>query len=117
MRKKTAREYYEKAIDQKIDNSEYRYYQGLALQKTGKKTEAKSVFEEVLKLGEERLQRIDEVDYFTKFGSGLSRDKRLARAHFTKALGLLGLGQKEEAAKAFEKALKLDQGLAWAKVF
>lgn len=117
MRKKPAREYFEKAVDQKLNNSEYQYYQGLALQKLGREAEAKTVFEEVRQLGEERLKRIDEVDYFAKFGAGPSREKRLARAHFTRALGLLGLGQEGAAREALKKAAGMDQSLIWAKIF
>lgn len=116
-KKKMARSYYEKAVDQQLGDSEYRYYQGLALEKLGRKEEAKKAFKQVATLGAERLRRIDEVDYFAKFGAGLSREKRLARAHFTRGLGLLGQGERAAATEAFAQALELDQGLVWARVY
>lgn len=90
--------------------SESQYYHGLALRKLGRTDEAGPVFEQLVKEGEERLQREAAPDYFAKFGGRDSERGRKAEAYFLQGLGRLGQGRPADARAAFAQALAQDPG-------
>ena len=90
-------------------------YQGLAKKKLGKTIEANSKFYKLLDYGERYL--FDQVhrDYFAVslpdfiiFKEDMNK-KNKVHCYYLIGLANLGLGNREEAKKAFEKALELDQ--------
>lgn len=87
--------------------SETAFYRGLALRKLGREDEAKTIFENLVKTGEEQLTRGDTPDYFAKFGERQSERVRQAGAHYLIALGRLGLGETAGADAAFKQVLEL----------
>ncbi len=72
------------------------YYQALALRKLGRREQADSLCEELIRTGKE-LEANEGADYFAKFGDKLSGAQRQARAHRLQSLGLQGKGQFEIA--------------------
>ena len=93
------------------------YFQALAYQKLKNNSNADKLFEDLIRLGEKKLIQIDEIDFFSKFGEGESKQKRQASAYFIKGLGYLGKGSKKQAGELFQKVIQLDAGHIWAKKF
>ena len=83
------------------------YFRARALQKLGRKAEAKPIFKALVKTGEEQLTQGEGPDYFAKFGEKTSERVRQANAHYLIGLGQLGLGEKQKANVSFHKALEL----------
>jgi tetratricopeptide (TPR) repeat protein len=81
-----------------------RYYQALALRKLGEEEKSREMFQSLVDAGTEAMKRTDAgIDIFAKFADQQFQRAGLAEAHFTAALGYLGLGQNEKA----EEELKL----------
>jgi len=84
-----------------------RYYQALSLRKLGKNEDVEEIFQELVKSGNEALQRSSsQIDFFAKFGEQQSQRSRLANAHYTAGLGYLGLNEKDKAREEFNQALE-----------
>jgi tetratricopeptide (TPR) repeat protein len=83
------------------------FYQALSLQKLGKKENVEEIFQDLVKSGNEALQRTSSnIDFFAKFGEQQSQRSRLANAHYMAGLGYLGLNEKDKARQEFSKALE-----------
>jgi len=85
-------EYYKKAVSSGKIESQYMYYQALAYKKLKNNSSADNLFEDLIGLGDKKLDQLDEIDFFSKFGEGESKQKRQASAYFIKGLGYLGKG-------------------------
>lgn len=90
------------------------YYQGLAKEKLGKKIEAKARFNKLLDYGEQHMFDEMSVGYFAVslpefqiYDDDLNK-RNLAHCNYLIGLARLGMGQIEEAKKAFEKTLKYE---------
>jgi len=110
-------EYYKKAVSSGKIESQYMYYQALAHKKLKNNSSADNLFEDLIGLGDKKLDQLDEIDFFSKFGEGESKQKRQASAYFIKGLGYLGKGSKKQAGELFQKAIQLDAGHIWAKEY
>lgn len=121
----SARQYFEKTVAEAEDaflSSEANlndaatvlYYKGLALSELGQKSEAASVFSQLIGIGSRTLESGGEADYYAKFGERGGQETRLAQAHYLIGLGQEGLGKPAAAKKEFEAALKLNPGHAGA---
>lgn len=91
------------------------YYQGLALEKLGRPVEAKARFNKLLDYGERHMFDHMRVSYFAVslpdfliFDDDLDRKNR-AHCQYLIGLARLGLGQPDEAAEAFDEAIRLEQ--------
>ena len=111
-----ARSYYEKSVAGEEVPSAIIYYQGLAFRKLGKEEEAVRMFDGLIRFGREKIEASTRSDFFAKFGIRLSREAQIADAHYLVGLGHLGKGEKEEARREFEEALKLNICHTWAGV-
>ncbi len=111
-----ARELLQRVISAKIDDPEIRYFQALSyiLIDDFDEKRATPIFEELVRLGNERLQRAGGDDFFAKFGQKASRNRQLAQAHYILALALGG-PEPEKSRKHLTEALKLDPSHVWAK--
>jgi tetratricopeptide (TPR) repeat protein len=113
--KEKAKESYQKCldvtVDRREDDQEFNFYHGLALIKTGKNSDAKKLFEDMLT----NAQSKDGNTFFRQFEGGLSKDRQLAVNHYLAGLAYEGLGQKEKAKTEYTKALVLDPGHVWSK--
>jgi len=120
--KEKARRSYERAVAERQYYDEYdvpHFYQGQALKKLGRGSEALLLFEELIKRGEEILQAIETdagVSFFAKFGERDTPEVRKARAHFFVGLGWLGKGDASRAKSEFEQSVALDINHLWARV-
>lgn len=114
--KQNARSSYEKSVSEDVQGSELAYYQGLALRKLGKESDAKGKFDQLQAAGKENLGSGSGLDYFAKFGEKQSAFIRRAQAHYLMGLGLAGGGDTEKAAEEFKAALALNPNHTWAGV-
>ena len=111
-----AKDSYEKAVAER----QYKglriphYYRGLALKKLGKINEANRLFDDLIKMGKERLAAVETstgLSFFAKFGERDTPEIRKARAHHFIGLGYSGKGELAKAKAEFEKAKELDVNL------
>lgn len=107
---------YKKAAAVKVKKTDYRYWQGLALEKLGKKAEAEALFEALVEAGKAGIVE----DYVNFYGAEGTTGKTVAtintKACYTQGLGLLGLGNRDEARKCFAKSVELKPDNLWASV-
>jgi len=89
------------------------FYQGLALLALGRPEEARSRFYKLISYGEKKFSKPQVMDYFAVslpdflvFESDLN-DKNRLHCFYMMGLGYLGLGEKERAQEAFDKALAI----------
>jgi tetratricopeptide (TPR) repeat protein len=84
-----------------------RYYRALSLRKLGKNEDVEEIFRDLIKSGNEALERTSsQIDFFAKFGEQQSQRSRLADAHYMAGLGYLGLNEKDNARREFNQALE-----------
>jgi len=98
------------------------FYQGLALHALGEKSEAQSVFSNLITYGEQHMQDVVEIDYFAvslpnmmTFDDDLNLRNKI-HCLYILGLGQLGLGQIQEAKASFGEVLMLDQQHFGAKI-
>jgi tetratricopeptide (TPR) repeat protein len=91
------------------------FYQGLALRALGREDEARRRFETLRAFGQARLEKPATIDYFAVslpdflvFDDDLERRSHI-HGHYLTALGDVGLGRLDEAARAFDRVLELDR--------
>ncbi|HYQ57954.1 MAG TPA: DUF5107 domain-containing protein [Draconibacterium sp.] len=90
------------------------FYQGMALIKLERNTEARNRFDKLLEFGEKNLAIPFKMDYFAVSLPDLlifeedMQKRHEQHCHYLMALGHLGLGNKEKAKEAFEKVLSGD---------
>jgi tetratricopeptide (TPR) repeat protein len=101
-----ARRHFEQSAAGPAASPEMRYYQGLAARKLGQDAKAARLFDDLIRMGQDRLHAAGELDFFAKFGSRQSPAVRKADAHWLMGLGLLGKGQRVEARKQFAAAVQ-----------
>ena len=87
------------------------FYQGMALKKLGQEEEAKARFQKLIDYADEHYDTDVIIDYFAVslpdllvFDEDLKKKNNL-HCMFMKALGMLGMDEKEESKKLFEEAL------------
>lgn len=116
-KKKLAMEYFEKATQVEVKNKAYNYEKALALQKMGAQKEANDLFKEMRTVGEERLNKTGEFDFFSKFGGRATENVRRSVAHQLVGLGQLGLGNANKAKEHFQESIQLHPGNFWVGSF
>jgi tetratricopeptide (TPR) repeat protein len=108
----TAKTYWERAIAEITDGTEYSYEKGLTIFKTGQRDEAMKHFRALQELAD----RGDDSGFFRSFEGGASGAVRQAQNHYLRGLAYLGMGHRNEARAEFKRALKLDQAHLWARI-
>jgi len=91
------------------------FYQGLARAALGDDASAIRLFDRLVERGTRELEQRESADFFAKFGGAESARARRASAHFTRGLGLLGKGRRDEAEREFRQAVELDRSHVWAR--
>ena len=112
-----AKDWFRKAADIQVGNSEFLYYKALAQHELGLREESLESSEALLKAGQEALERASEEDYFAKFGEKARMEERRANAYYHMALGYRASGKDQEAQESFIQALNLKNSILWASVF
>lgn len=114
-KKSEARKLYRQAalLDTKL--SDYGYYKVLAMQKTGMKADAETICRRMIEAG--KVKVTDRVDnFFVSFGPGRTEAEVNTEAYYSQGLGYLGLGNRDEARRCFEKAVEIKPDNLWAGV-
>ena len=106
MRQKSkAKSYYKKASEVDTKLSFCRYWKGLALEKLGRKAEAKALYDALLAEGKNAIVE-DIVSFYGAEGtSSLTVEGINTMAYRMMGFGYLGLGDKVKAVEYFETAL------------
>ena len=112
-----AKSFFRKAADIPVGNSEFLYYRALAQHELGLQEESIRSSDELIKAGQEALERAAETDYFAKFGEKARMEERRANAYYHMALGYRASGKDQEAQESFTQALKLKNSILWARIF
>ena len=115
--KEEAQKYFNKAVAQNIGESEYMYYQAMAYQKLGQDRKAKEIFDELVKIGENKLEITITTDYSHKFEGDYLKRVDMASAYFFKAMGYSGNKLSAQAEEAFKKTIEFNGGHVWANDF
>lgn len=109
-----ARASYEKAACEGGPPSEVSYFQGIALRSLGRNQEAARRFKDLMDAGDAELARGGDYDYFgvgmrnpAPFQGNITRWRKV-ESTFLKALGLLGLGEKDRGTMELQKVLDED---------
>jgi tetratricopeptide (TPR) repeat protein len=112
-----AEEFYKEAAGQEAAANwpQARFYQAMSLGRLGKRSQAREIFDELVKRGKQSLSEEEKADFFAKFGEGETAQARKASAHYTLGLGYLGKGQDELARSEFEKAVEMNVSHVWAR--
>ncbi|MDR1682460.1 MAG: tetratricopeptide repeat protein [Candidatus Symbiothrix sp.] len=106
--------HYKKASAVDVKKTDYRFWQGLALQKLGKTAEAKALFENLLETGRKGIVE-NVINFYGAEGTtGNTVASVNTKAYYTLGLGQLGLDQKSEANKSFQKSVELKRDNLWA---
>ena len=113
--KSKAMTYYRKAVEVDTKLSFCRYWKGLALEKLGRKAEAKAIYEALLAEGKAAIVE-DIVSFYGAEGtSSLTVEGINTMAYRMMGLGYLGLGDKAQAQKCFQTSLDLKNDNLWSK--
>lgn len=111
-----AMQHYKKAAAVDVKKTDYRYWQGLALEKLGRKAEAEALYEALAEAGRNGAV----TDYVNFYGAEGTTGKTVetinTKACYTQGLGELGLGNRAEARKCFEESIRLKPDNLWATV-
>ena len=114
--KSKARSYYKRASEVNVKKTDYRFWQALALEKLGKKEDAKSIFNTLLEVGRNGIVESYVNFYGAEGTTGKTVETINALAYYTMGLGELGLGNVSAAKKYFAKSLELKPDNLWASV-
>ena len=91
------------------------FYKALSLGKLGNQAEKDNLLNKVEKYAQSRLNGDDGNAFFSKFGTVLDSNTRMAESHYLLGLSHWGKGELTKAQDEFEKALSLNQNHLWAK--
>jgi tetratricopeptide (TPR) repeat protein len=112
-----AMEYFKKAYKQENVRTDYQYYQALAYRKAGFSEKADQILDGMIQSGLEQLESKDNVDFFAKFGTGLTEEQRKANAYYILGLGYLGKADMKKARDSFTVAHNLNTNQLWPKIY
>jgi tetratricopeptide (TPR) repeat protein len=113
--KSKANTYYKKAVEVDTKLSFCRYWKGIALERLGRQSEAKAIYEALLAEGKAAIVE-DIVSFYGAEGtSSLTVEGINTMAYRMMGLGYLGLGDKAKAQKCFETSLELKNDNLWSK--
>jgi len=109
---KIAKTYYEKAVAELTEGTEFMYYTGLAMQKLGQNDKALEQFNALSELADKE----QEVDFYRSFEAKSSGNVYAAQKLYIKGLALLGSNKKQEAKAEITKAVETDPSNIWAQI-
>ncbi len=114
--KRKASDFFHKAVDVQVGESEYLYYRALSQMELGLEDEAAETSARLLKAGKKALESSGEEDFFAKFGAKRTQSKRQASAYYLMGLAASSSGDQKEANVSLQKALELSNSILWAYV-
>lgn len=107
---------YKKAATVNVKETDYRYWQALALEKIGKANKAEIIFNELYQDGKsKRVERV--INFYGAEGTtGETVETINTSAYYSMGLGELGLGNISNAKKYFKKSLELKPDNLWSMI-
>lgn len=108
---KAAQESFKKAAKGISSNPEARFFAAKASEALGQNEQAKKIYSDLIKSGENELERQETLDFFDPFGEAKSGNQLQSAAYHKMALGYLGLGEAEKAESCFSNAIKKDPAI------
>ena len=107
---------YKKAAAVADKGTDYGYWKGLAMMKTGNAAGAKALFESLVESGKAGIVT-EFVNFYGAEGTtGSTVENINTKAYYTMGLGYLGLGDKEKAAECFRDSVRLKIDNLWSVV-
>lgn len=107
---------YKKAAAVADKGTDYGYWKGLAMMKTGNAAGAKALFESLVASGKAGIVT-EFVNFYGAEGTtGSTVENINTKAYYTMGLGYLGLGDKEKAAECFRESVRLKIDNLWPNV-
>ena len=114
--KAKAAEYFKKAADNEVKDSDFNYEKALAMKKLGEDVSVRSVAKMLIDKG--KGEKTDYVErFFESFDYGEYPKDVNARAYFTSAMGYKLLGRNAKAKKFFNKSLQQRNDNPWANYY
>lgn len=107
---------YKKASEVSVGKTDFRFYKARALEKLGRKSEAKAIFSDMVESGKSGIVKRfinNFVDGVHGDLTGTTAERINAAARYTQGLGELGLGDKAAARAAFEESDRLRPNSLW----
>ncbi|MCL2119998.1 MAG: DUF5107 domain-containing protein [Planctomycetaceae bacterium] len=99
------------------DASETAFFTGMALQELGRQTDADREINALADAVQRQRESRELIDQYSKFGEDGSRSERVAQLQYLSGLVHLARGEKEQAAREFQTAIKANPDLIWARQF
>lgn len=99
------------------DGSYLNFYMALAYKKLGNSVAATKLLSALRAKAKKGLKQEEKMDFFSKFGEQLSKEKRDAQNHYLLGLAALANGDKMAAQVEFKLAVKLDADNPWYKYY
>ncbi|MEP7111167.1 MAG: DUF5107 domain-containing protein [Ferruginibacter sp.] len=112
--------YYNKILQHKNADALFNrsgFYRGQAMLKMKQVNIAHSYFNEFFEAGKKQLKTSEGSDFFSKFGSAVSRQTGLSDNYLLLGLAYFGKSNYALAKKQFSKAIELNHNNIWARAF
>jgi tetratricopeptide (TPR) repeat protein len=108
---------YKKAATQEgTDNwAVTRFYQAMAMKQLKQTEEAKQIFDDLLRIGQNRIGEEGQTDFFAKFGEQETQQTRKASGHYILSLAYIGLDNIPKAIEHSKIATEMNQSHVWAQ--
>ncbi len=114
---KMAKSYYQKSVDSKNNRGmhDLLYFQAKSFEKLGNTEKAKTLFEELISLGQQQRESGTDNTLIAVEEGSSGNNQEVSNAFYLEALGNKGLGNKESAHKLFEHSRQNYPNNLWAK--
>ena len=91
------------------------FFRGMALKELGRQGEADSAINSLAEEVKRQRESRELIDQYSKFGEDGSRSERVAQLQYLLGLVHLARGEREQANREFQTAIKANPDLIWAK--
>ena len=99
------------------DANERVFFVGMAFKELGRQNDADREIADLAEVVQRQRESPELIDQYSKFGEDGSRSERVAQLQYLMGLVHLARGEKEQADREFQTAIKANPDLIWAKQF
>ncbi|MFH0758208.1 MAG: DUF5107 domain-containing protein [Bacteroidota bacterium] len=114
--KSQASNFFRKAAELPVGETEYLYYRALSQSELGLQKEAEESSARLFMAGKKALENSGEGDFFAKFGEKMNISSRKAYACYSMGLAASASGDHQKAKASYKMALDLKNSILWANV-
>jgi len=107
---------FQKSVASERKESALAYYQALSWREIGEGEKALEILTNLVTYAQNGMMGEEQDAFFDKFGQKESDSKRRSQLHYLCALGLLGLGEYDNARKEFQTAININPNHLMARV-